>query len=138
MDIRDQTSVANETVIKIRNMRTEIQERLEKTDDEAIHQTANELLGTMKEVEEDLYQVKNRSGQDPLNFPIKLNNRFASLRRSVETGDAKPTNGAYKVFEELSEELDGHLAKLNQAMTTKLPALNSQLAAKGLSQVSDD
>jgi photosystem II stability/assembly factor-like uncharacterized protein len=138
MDIRDQTSLANETVIKIRNMRTEIQERLEKTDDEAIHQTANELLGTMKEVEEDLYQVKNRSGQDPLNFPIKLNNRFASLRRSVETGDAKPTNGAYKVFEELSEELDGHLAKLNQAMTTKLPALNSQLAAKGLSQVSDD
>jgi len=32
-------------------------------------------------VEEDLYQVRNRSNQDPLNFPIKLNNQIAALMR---------------------------------------------------------
>lgn len=38
----------------------------------------------------------------PLNFPIKLNNRLASLRRSLENGDARPSDGAYQVFKELS------------------------------------
>jgi len=26
-----------------------------------------------------VFKLKNQSGQDPLNFPIKLNNRLASL-----------------------------------------------------------
>jgi hypothetical protein len=55
--------------------------------------------------------VRNRSGQDPLNFPIKLNNRLAALGRSVQTG-AKPTAAAYKVYEELSRELDAVLQRL--------------------------
>jgi hypothetical protein len=64
----------------------------------------------------ELYQMRNQSGQDPLNFPIKLNNRLASLRRSLETGDARPTDGAYRVFEELSLELEAHLQKLEELM----------------------
>lgn len=138
MAIRNKTSEANETVIKIRNMRSAIEERLAQTDDQAIHKTAGKLLATMKEVEEDLYQVKNRSGQDPLNFPIKLNNRLASLRRSVETGDARPTDGAYKVFEELKAELRDHLAKLQRSLDNDLAQLNQQLTAKGMSKVADD
>jgi len=78
-------------------------------------------------VEEDLYQTKNRSGQDPLNFPIKLGNRISAVRRSLETGDGKPTAGVYKVFDELSKELDGHLAKLNTIITGELPPLNQKL-----------
>jgi hypothetical protein len=72
--------------------------------------------------------VRNQSNQDPLNFPIELNNRLASLRRSVETGDAKPTDAAYRVFEELSAELDGQLAALNRALGADLEALNRLLA----------
>jgi hypothetical protein len=36
----------------------------------------------ISDVEDDIYQVKNQSGQDPLNFPIKINNRLANLNRS--------------------------------------------------------
>ena len=67
-------------------------------------------------IESQLYQVKNQSNQDPLNFPIKLNNRLASLRRSVENGDAKPTDGAYQVFKELSEELDAIMKQLREIL----------------------
>ena len=74
----------------------------------------------MKVIEEDLYQVKNQSGQDPLNFPIKLNNRFASLRRSIESGQARPTDAAYVVFDELSAELKMHLDKLDQVLNSDL------------------
>jgi hypothetical protein len=83
-------------------------------------------------VEEDLYQVRNRSGQDPLNFPIKLNNRIAALGRSVQTGHARPTNAAYKVFDELSRELDVVLQRLATVERADLAELNRSLEVKGL------
>jgi hypothetical protein len=82
------------------------------------------FLHKISAIEENLYQVKNQSGQDPLNFPIKLNNRLASLRRSIENGDARPTDGAYKVFNELSAELEQYLEKLNQILGSDLPKVN--------------
>ncbi len=93
------------------------------------------FLNELSEVEEALYQVKNQSGQDPLNFPIKLNNRLASLRRSVESGDAKPTNGAYKVYEELSAELDVQLAKLNTVLENYKSKVNPILNQNGLTPI---
>ncbi|MEP5431806.1 MAG: hypothetical protein ABJP92_03370, partial [Flavobacteriaceae bacterium] len=89
------------------------------------------FLGEITEVEEALYQVKNQSGQDPLNFPIKLNNRLASLRRSVESGEAKPTNGAYKVYEELSAELTIELNKLNGIFDKYKSKINPILIKSG-------
>ena len=67
---------------------------------------------------------------------IRLNNRLASLRRSVENGDAKPTDGAYKVFGELSAKLDGLLEALDGELTQRLNPLNSRLTGKQLEPVS--
>ena len=114
--IRDQTSRANQAVIDIRKTRSRLLEEAENDASDNTATAANRLVTRMTEIEEALYQTKNRSNQDPLNFPIRLNNRLASLRRSMENGDAKPTAGAYQVFEELSEELDGHLRNLEEIM----------------------
>jgi photosystem II stability/assembly factor-like uncharacterized protein len=113
--IRDKVSMANEAVIRIREVKKELDQKIEKADASA-QPALKTLRDNLSAIEEDLYQVRNQSSQDPLNFPIKLNNRLASLQRSVETGDGRPTNGAYKVFEELSKELDGHLARLKEVM----------------------
>lgn len=56
-----------------------------------------------------------------MNFPIKLNNRFNALQRSIENGDARPTDAAYVVYDELTAELDGHMNKLNEALDKELP-----------------
>ncbi|HEX7049065.1 MAG TPA: hypothetical protein VF188_02545 [Longimicrobiales bacterium] len=133
--IRDRTSDANRAVIQIRDIRGQVEERLEGREDRELETAAGTLLEKLRAVEEDLYQVRNRSGQDPLNFPIKLNNRLAALRRSVETGDARPTDAAYRVFDELSAELDGHLARLRDALEVDLPRLNRLLTARGLDPV---
>ncbi len=125
--IRDKESAANEAVIKIRETRKKIEEGLKSNNDAATATAAKDFLTKITVIENDLYQTKNQSGQDPLNFPIKLNNRLSSLRRSVETGDARPTDGAYKVFEELSKELEGHLNKLNTIFSGELPNLNQKL-----------
>ena len=47
-----------------------------------------------------------------MNFPIKVNNRLAYLRKSVESGDGLPTKGSRQVFKELKEELSGYVSEL--------------------------
>lgn len=135
MRIRDKTSAANEAVIKVREMRKQLSNRLVKAADESLENAAQPMLEKVGEIEQKLYQVKNQSNQDPLNFPIKLNNRLASLRRSVENGDARPTDAAYQVFEELSGELAGHLKALDEVFNTELPKVNAVLKAKGIARI---
>ncbi len=137
LKIRNKTSMANETVIQIRSIRKQVNELLKSNEDDQLIQSLNDILEKMKVIEEDLYQVKNQSNQDPLNFPIKLNNRLSSLRRSIETGQAKPTDAAYVVFDELSKELSGHLNKMNQLLKNELSSINSTLKAKGLNEITE-
>jgi photosystem II stability/assembly factor-like uncharacterized protein len=123
MGIRDATNRANQAVITIRKLKAMI------TNSGRISAARKELLDGLSKIEEDLYQVKNQSGQDPLNFPIKLNNRLAALERSVETGDARPTAGSYQVFKELSAELETQMDALNALLQNKLlkNSLNNSL-----------
>ena len=119
----NKTSIANEAVIQIRKTCKKMEKEMNASASKANAEKMNATIASLRAIEQDLYQVKNRSGQDPLNFPIKLNNRFASLRRSVETGDARPTDGAYQVFKELSAELDGHLKKLDKIMKDEVGSM---------------
>jgi photosystem II stability/assembly factor-like uncharacterized protein len=137
LQIRDRTTEANDAVSQIRDLKQQVQDRLAKAGSRRreLAPAAQALTAKLTAVEEDLYQVRNRSGQDPLNFPIKLNNRLASLRRSVETGDARPTDGAYQVFKELSGELDKQMAALRTALTSELAVLNRQLARTKLAPI---
>ena len=135
MKIRDKTSEANDAVILIREIKKQAKERADKANDPAIASAVEALSKKLSEVEEDIYQVRNRSNQDPLNFPIKLNNRLSALRRSVETGDARPTNAAYLVFKELSAELDVQLTKLDGLVKSELAALNELLREKNLDPI---
>lgn len=136
--IRDKTSLANQAVIRIRKIKSAVDKQLKSSNVETLKTASTSLIDQLSAVEEELYQVKNRSNQDPLNFPIKLNNRLASLRRSLENGDARPTDGAYKVFAELSQELDTQLAALKKIISIELPKVNKLLSAQGMDEVSGE
>jgi len=135
MQIRDKTTIANEAVIKIRKIKKQLEMHAKKDGSNDIAQESKTLDDNLSEVELALYQVQNQSNQDPLNFPIKLNNRLASLRRSVENGDARPTDGAYKVFAELSAELDTEIKKLDQYIGKDLATLNDLLVSAGMETI---
>ncbi|HET7322310.1 MAG TPA: hypothetical protein VFI96_07450, partial [Longimicrobiaceae bacterium] len=122
-EIRDHESAANEAVIEIRQLREKLDARHEATSNRARLQAVDSVRARLTELENELYQTKNRSGQDPLNFPIKLNNRIAALRRSVETGDARPTDAAYEVHEELSARLKEILGRLERVKAEAAPLL---------------
>ena len=78
----------------------------------------------MKAIEEEILQVKAKSSQDPLNFPIKLNNKIAVLADVASSMDAAPTDASVAVFNQLSTKLDAQLAKLKEIREKDVPAFN--------------
>lgn len=133
--IMQKTSAANEAVIHIREIKSQLKEHEGKLSSNVMKRTITPFLNKISAIEENLYQVKNQSGQDPLNFPIKLNNRLASLRRSMENGDAKPTDGAYKVFNELSAELEIELNNLKNVLQKDGAKVNKVLKDIGADSI---
>ena len=71
--------------------------------------------------------MRNQSNQDPLNFPIKTNNRLASLLRVAVSGEGRPTSNVEPIFTELVAELQGHSDRLNKTVADQLPAVQPML-----------
>lgn len=124
MQIRDKVSAADTAVIRIRQMRSKIADRIARAKAQDVTTAGNATAAKLLAIEEDLYQTRNRSGQDPLNFPIKLNNRIAALGSSVGSGEARPTAAAYVVFKELSADLDVVLKRLGSVVATDVKAFD--------------
>ena len=91
--VRDEVDRANRAVIEIRRVKGELKERLEGVEDERLREAVERLRVALDEIEGEIYQVRNRSNQDPLNFPIKVNNRLANLLSMSERGDGRPGEG---------------------------------------------
>jgi photosystem II stability/assembly factor-like uncharacterized protein len=127
--VRDKTSEADEMVIKIRDLKKQIDDRVKKAP--ALGGAGERLSTHLSEVEEDVYQVRNRSGQDPLNFPIKINNQLGALLRTIETGDAKPTDQDYAVFKELSSRLEAIKKQMDAVLNSDLTTFNNAAKSAG-------
>ncbi len=123
--IRDKVSEANRAVIRIREIKQQVAETLKKSTDAQLKAAADTLVKNLSAVEEEIYQVRNQSGQDPLNFPIKINNRLASLMRAVNSGDGKPIAAAPLIFNDLVAELKVQTDRLDRVLKTDLPAFEA-------------
>jgi photosystem II stability/assembly factor-like uncharacterized protein len=130
--IRDKVDEANGAVIAVRKARKQLMERLEATEDRALREAAHTFLTNVGEVEARIYQVRNRSNQDPLNFPIRVNNRLANLLSMTERGDGRPNEGMQEVFQIMTDELAGYTDRLNEIWTTDMAAVNRELARLGM------
>ena len=93
------------------------------------------LVEKMTEIEEMLYQTKNQSRQDPLNFPIRLNNKLAAASRIAGFGDYRPTEPAIAVKDEMTAKIDAELATLQTIMDNDLPAFNKLVAEIAVPQI---
>ena len=71
--------------------------------------------------------MRNQSGQDPLNFPIKTNNRLASLLRVAVSGEGRPTGNVEPIFNDLVAELKAETDRLEKTISDQLPPFNSML-----------
>ena len=86
------------------------------------------LVRSLSEIEEELIQVKSKSGQDPLNYPIKLDNKIAALVRVVSGVDARPTAQSYDVLNDLVDKAQVHYNKLDKVLTEDLYKFNNMVS----------
>jgi photosystem II stability/assembly factor-like uncharacterized protein len=133
--IRDSLSRANQMVVAIREIMAQINERKKQVHDPAILTSADKMEGKLKEVEETIYQVRNRSPRDTLNYPIKLNNQLAVLQRGVSMGDYPPTDQDAVVYEQLSEKLNRLRDAFETTLGADLKRLNDAFGAHGVPPV---
>jgi photosystem II stability/assembly factor-like uncharacterized protein len=128
MKIRDKVSETHNAIIQIRQVRAQLDDLQKRVQGQAsaqkITDAAKSLNSKITAIEEELYQTKNQSSQDPLNFPIRLNNKLAALGGVVGSSDDAPTEQTYVVYEDLAGKINAQLQKLDQVMKTDLPAFN--------------
>jgi hypothetical protein len=122
MRINERVSDANRAVIRIREIKDSISKRIGQTTNAKVKAAGEALIEKLTDVEGEIYQYRLRSSQDPLNYPIRLNNKLAALQGTVESGDYRPTDQSYAVFKELSARLDTQLARLEALVKTDLAA----------------
>jgi hypothetical protein len=128
LKIREKLTETDDTILQIRDFRDQvnaINKRLKGDPRGKVIADSGKALDTkMTEVEEALIQTKAKSGQDVLNFPVRLNNHLAALSGVVGSADSAPTKQSYEVFDMLSKALDEQLTKWNAIVATDVAAYN--------------
>jgi photosystem II stability/assembly factor-like uncharacterized protein len=121
----------HDAIGQMRDVRTQINglnKRLEAekfSNAKAVAEAGAALDKKMTVVEEALIQTKAKSGQDVLNYPIRLNNLLVALGGVVSSADAVPTKQDYDLWEELKQQSDAELAKWEEIKKTDLAHFNS-------------
>ena len=90
-----------------------------------LNKKAKQLSEEFSKIEKALYQTQNKSGQDPLNFPIKLTNKLGHLNSLVGMGDFPPTEQDIAVKDELTLKINLELEKFNILISTKIKEFNT-------------
>lgn len=98
----------------------------------ALADAGKDLDKKMTAVEEALIQTKSKSGQDVLNYPIRLNNLLVALGGVVSSADAAPTKQDYEMYDDLGKQADEQLAKWKEIVKTDLAAYNKMAQEKAI------
>ena len=136
LQIRGRITEAHDAVNQIREIHgqlTALEKRL--ADDKKTKATADaakDLDKKFTDVEEALIQVKSKSGEDPLNFPIMIADQMMALDSTVQSADTAPTQSSHEVFDLLSKQLDEQLAKYRQLKHKDLADFNKRIRSEDI------
>lgn len=108
----------------IKELRSQINVIQKKVKDSTFHKQAKEVLTSLTSIEEALHQTKAKSGQDVLNFPIRLDDKIAGVFESAASGYTAPTQQVQAVYEVLKAQVDAELNKLDTLKKTGIKQLN--------------
>ncbi len=139
--VRDKLTEIHRAIMDIRELRNDIITVEEKLKNNEEYSDILEISGLLKdkltEIEEALYQTKNRSSQDPLNYPIKLGNKLAAINDVVSTGEWKPTDQSYEVRDMLVKKIDARLRRFYDIRDNDIPGLNKLLYENKIEYIED-
>ncbi len=139
-DINETVDKAHKSIQKIRGINTKLDAFVKQYKDnettEALVEKAKNMKEGFSEIEKALYQTQNRSGQDPLNFPIRLTNKLAHLNSLVSIDDFPPTEQDIAVKNELSGKIKTQLTAFDALVDEEIQAFNNEFNSLGLEYLS--
>jgi photosystem II stability/assembly factor-like uncharacterized protein len=131
LKIREQISALHDAVAGIRETRAQLQALQRRFGDQPRYKTISEASKSLEQkmapIEEELLQVKAKSTEANLNFPVLTDEQLHSLGGSVDSSDNAPTRQQYDAFEALSQAANAQIAKWKQVMDTDLAGLNDMI-----------
>lgn len=133
--VRDKFSEIQKAIKSVADVRKQINDftaRLGTDLPKEIKQQADTIHKQMTAVEEALHQTKAKSGQDVLNYPIRLDDKISGLYDFAVSGNAAPAKQVKDAYAELSTQADAQLNKLKKIFSEDLPQLNKMIREKGL------
>lgn len=135
----DKLSDIHTAIKQIRDLRAQMKNLTERLPDEArlkpLRNQVKMIDSLMTQVETTLYQTKNRSNQDPLNYPVRLNDKLGMLMELSADGDNPPTDQAVEVQNMLFGLIDAELTKWKMLQDQQVPALNRLVHELGVDVV---
>ena len=135
-DINKTMDNAHKSIKKVRKINEQLSAfESQYKDDENVKELvdkAKALKERFSEIEKALYQTKNKSGQDPLNFPIRLTNKLGHLNSLASMGDFPPTEQDIAVKNELTKQIDEQLSAFNGLINNEIKAFNDAFNTKKL------
>ena len=135
LKIRDKFSDVQKAIKQIRAIRTQINDftsRVNLKNNKEVKQAADTINKQITTIEEALYQTKSKSGQDVLNFPIRLNDKIAGLYDVAASGYNPPSKQVIETYADLSAQADIQLSKLKKILSDDVKALNKLINEKQL------
>lgn len=133
--VSDKFSEVQKAIKDIRALRSQINEftgRQQKDAVKEIKVMADSINKQLTAIEEKLYQTKSKSGQDVLNFPIRLNDKLSGLFDAANSGNMAPSKQVKEVFADLSRQSDEQLARLKKIKEDDLVKLNQLIRDKAV------
>jgi hypothetical protein len=132
LQVRDKYNEVQKGILHLRDIRTQLQElngRMDSTE-KPVRKLTDSLIRELTSIEEALYQTKSKSGQDMLNFPIRINDKLSGVYGIASGGNAVPSKQVREVFDMLRAQADRQLARLNAVIQSGLPAINKLIYEK--------
>jgi photosystem II stability/assembly factor-like uncharacterized protein len=133
IQVRDKFSEVQKGVKNIRELRQQINDftgRLGKDCPAEIKTLADSISKSMTTIEETLYQTKAKSGQDVLNYPIRLNDKISGLYDYANSGYMAPSRQVKEAYTELAKQADAALSLIKQLLGNEVPKLNQLIREK--------
>ena len=120
---------AHKAIENIRSMKTNLKKfQSNYADNEFAKDLIEEsksIVESIDKIENELYQTKNQSNQDPLNYGVKLTNNLGNLNSAFRGGDFGPTVQDVQVKNELIEKVNVQLTKYDKIISEDIPNFNS-------------
>jgi hypothetical protein len=128
LQVRDEVSKVDETINQMNSVKKQIDDldkRMPHDDHgKAVRDAGRKLTQRIGPIEDALIQSKSKSGQDTLNYPIRLNNELTALAGTIGSADAAPGAQAYEVFNLLKQRSDDQLAKWDEVVKNDIANFN--------------